>query len=140
MPRQIHADRLQLRCRRQALDPFDRMFEHPLIEARRKIETFRRGQKCRGRNQAAIFILHANQELSMPSGELALNGPNILSEQHELIIIQRAFDTRSPPHLAGSGRDGLVGIDPHMDAVAPGLLGRITGIVSGLQDGGERWH
>src|SRR6266699_957504 len=112
---------------------------HPAIDRRHQIVTFRRRDKRHGRHQLATFIEQADQDFAV--GAVLAPGVqrlDVLRVEHKSIFLERLLQPADPFHLAVAQRQLAVFRVIHLHAVAALLLGHVAGRVGRAHHVGQR--
>ena len=106
---------------------------HPAIDAGGQLEALRRRQEMAGRHQRAVVaVTQPQQHLAVQAAVLAADRQDALRVQLEAVLVERLLEPARPVHLTLVPAQRLVGVEPEVDPVAPGLLGDIAGRIGGL--------
>src|SRR5882757_1792395 len=114
-------------------EPSEGIFDDPTIDLRSDAVTLRRRDEIVRRDDFALFVAHAQQQLVVRALLHLLQGQNGLAEEFEAPFLERIVDARRPLHLTAPTHQIDVVFFEAVDPVAARLLGRLTGAVGGAQ-------
>src|SRR6202022_3221398 len=113
--------------------PPEGVFDDPPIDLRGDSATLGRRDEIIRRDDLALLVAHAQQQLVMRTRLRNLQRQNGLAEDLEPALLQRIVDARGPLHLAAAAHQIDVVFLEAVHAVAAGFLGRLAGAVGGRE-------
>ena len=105
-----------------------RLAHDPAIQHRHQIVALGRGNEVAGRYQLAVLVAHAQQQFVVTTAiRVPTDRDDRLEVQFQSLLFDRVADARHPLHLLVLF--GHIALLTQVNAVAPLILGRITGHV-----------